>query len=60
MKPVSFLLGIAVVIGICLVIYVALQKPEVRSEVRELGNDVERGARDSYDAGKRVIKDVVP
>lgn len=60
MKPVPFLLGTAVVIGICLIIYVALQQPEVRSDARELGNDVERGARDSYDAGKRVIKDVVP
>lgn len=57
MKSVTFLVITAVIIAIGIIVLIVMRQPAVRQDIHELGDDLKRGARDSYDAGKDAVKD---
>lgn len=58
MKPFSIVLITVAVIGLGLVVFVATRNPTVAAEVRDMGNDVQRGTRDAYDSTRDAAEDV--
>lgn len=57
MKPIPVVLITAAIIGLGLVVFFATRKTTVAAEVRDMGNDIQRGTRDAYNGTKDAAED---
>lgn len=57
MKTLPLILIAAAATTLGVVIYLAMRRPAVSAEVRDLGKDAQRGARDAYNSTKDAAED---
>lgn len=57
MKILSLVLISGAVIGIGLVLFFSTRQPTIKAEIRDMGKDIQRGARDAYHNTKDAAED---